>query len=106
MNAMRNGAESASETVSSIAAMMQVPAANGIAVGQKIALEATRFWARRVRAYVDQMELLAGCVNANQIVAAQAQFIERMQEEYAEESQAVAELLHLPNGNGEHRPPV
>lgn len=99
MNAMRNGAHTnPSEAVSSVVALMQAPAANSFIVSQKLALEATRFWARRMRAYLDQVELLAGCSSANQLVAAQAQFVERLQEDYVAESTALTEIWCQPNG--------
>lgn len=102
MNPMRKGAQSATESMSSVVAMMQAPAASSFAVSQKFALEATRFWARRMRAYADQMELLARCMSPDQVVEAQKQFIERLQDDYKEESQAFTQLLKP--SNGEERP--
>ena len=87
-----NGAHSAENTMSSMAAMMQAPAVNGFAVSQRLAMEAARFWAQRMRAYADQAELLARCTDANQIIAAQAQFIERMQADFAAETEAVSQI--------------
>lgn len=94
MTAKQNGAQSAeTNPMFSMAAMMAAPAANSVAVSQKLALETARFWARRMRAYADQMEMLAGCSNPNQLVAAQAQFIARMQEDFAAESAAMQDIL-------------
>jgi hypothetical protein len=76
-----------------MAQFLQSPATNSFLVGQKLALEATRFWARRMRAYADQMEALTKCADPGQVVEAQRTFIERMQEDYAKESAHFAELL-------------
>ncbi|HVY84169.1 MAG TPA: phasin family protein [Caulobacterales bacterium] len=106
MNPKVNGANGGAHTpVSSMMAMMQVPAANGVVVSQKLAQETARFWARRMRAYIDQVETLAGCSSANQLIAAQAQFIERMQEDFAAETEALSEIWKNPNGgaNGGER---
>ena len=92
MSAKQNGARSAESPMSSMAAMMQAPSANGFVVSQRLAQEATRFWAQRMRAYADQVEVLAHCTDANQIIAAQAQFIERMQAEFAAETEALSQI--------------
>ncbi|MES1158326.1 MAG: phasin family protein [Terricaulis silvestris] len=92
MSAKNNGAQSAESPMSSMAAMMQGPAANGFVVSQRLAHEATRFWAQRMRAYADQVEVLAKCTDPNQIIAAQAQFIERMQAEFAAETEALSQI--------------
>lgn len=89
-NASANGA---SHTISETLSFLQSPAANGFLLSQKFALEAASFWARRARAYAEQMEALAGCREPAQIVEAQARFFERMREDYASESVAVAEML-------------
>src|SRR5204862_595110 len=86
--AKRNGAhapENGSESISAIASIMQGPAANSFAVSQGLALEAARFWARRMHAYADQMETLASCASPDQFAAAQAKFIGRLQEDYVTE---------------------
>jgi len=92
MSAKSNGAQSAENPMSSMVAMMQAPAANGFAVSQRLAHEATRFWAQRMRAYADQCELLASCTSPNQVMAAQAQFIERLQEDFAAETEALSQI--------------
>ena len=74
-------------------AMRQGPAANSFLVSQRFALEAARFWARRMRAYADQMETLAGCTSPDDVANAQTRFIERMRDDYAAESQAIGALL-------------
>ena len=103
----RNGAPEASDTVSSLVAMMQSPAANSFAVSQRLALEAARFWARRMHAYADQVETLAKCTTPDEMAAAQTRFIERMRDDYAAESKALGALVAPParrarRGNGEH----
>ncbi len=47
-----NGASKAPESLFPFTAMM--PAASSFLASQRIALEAARFWARRMRAYADQ----------------------------------------------------
>ena len=99
-----NGApalDGATERFAAMVSMMQMPAANGFLVSQRIALEATRFWARRMRAYADQMEQLASCSEPNQLVQAQAHFIERLQEDYATEGAALTRLLSEPKSDDE-----
>ena len=105
----RNGAPEASDTVSSLVAMMQGPTANSFVVSQRLALEAARFWARRMHAYADQMETLAACTSPDEMAAAQTRFIERMREDYVAESKALGELVAPPSparrgrrGNGGH----
>lgn len=88
-----NGNGSGHESLELMANFLQSPAANGFVVSQKLALEATRFWARRMRAYADQMEALTKCADAGQLMEAQRHFIERMQEDYAKESSHFAEVL-------------
>ncbi|MES1199418.1 MAG: phasin family protein [Pseudomonadota bacterium] len=99
MSPKNNGANGVDTPVSSMMAMMQVPAASGIVVGQKLAQETTRFWARRMRAYIDQLETLASCSNPNQLIAAQAQFIERMQEDFAAETETIQEIWKSSSDN-------
>jgi hypothetical protein len=117
MDGVRNGAkrqsqdgvsvERANETasaVSSVFGMFQSPTANGFFLSQKLALEGARFWARRMRAYADQMEVLARCTSPDQVAAAHGQFFERMQDDYAQETAAVSEIVIMPKaerGEGE-----
>jgi hypothetical protein len=82
-----------SDTVHSIATYLQTPATNGFLVSQKLAMEAARFWARRMHAYADQMEEFARCSNAGEYISAQQHFIERLQEDYARETTAVADIF-------------
>ena len=103
----RDGANEASDTVTSLVALMQGPAASSLVASQRLALEAARFWARRMHAYADQMEALAACATADEVAAAQTRFIERMREDYVAESEALGALLAPPQprarrGNGEH----
>ncbi len=89
----RNDAPEASETVTSLVAMLQSPAASTLVVSQRLALEAARFWARRMHAYADQMEALAACTSADEVATAQSRFIERMREDYTAESEALSALV-------------
>jgi hypothetical protein len=88
-----NGANEAPDSVSALVAMMQGPTASSFAMSQRIALEAARFWARRMRAYADQMETLAACTSPDDFAGAQTRFLERMRDDYAAESQAIGALL-------------
>ena len=92
-NRRSNGANGAPESVSSLVDIMQTPAANTFLVSQRFALEAAKFWARRMRAYADQMEEFASCRSPDDIAGAQTRFLERMREDYATESEAIGELL-------------
>jgi hypothetical protein len=87
----------ASNAISTFADMVQAPAASTFLVSQRFALEAARFWARRMHAYADQMEVLANCRSADDVAGAQTRFIERMREDYAAESEALGELLKPEN---------
>jgi hypothetical protein len=93
MTTKRNGAQGASEPISAASALLAAPAAASLLASQKLALEAARFWAKRMRAYADQLDVLAGCRDPMQLASAQARFVQRMQEDYAEERRAVAELV-------------
>ncbi|NWG55076.1 MAG: hypothetical protein HXY28_15300 [Hydrogenophilaceae bacterium] len=75
------------------AALAQHSTANGFLLSQKIALEAARFWARRMRAYADQMEEFARCSSVEDFAGAQQRFVERMRRDYAAETDAFAALL-------------
>ena len=104
----RSDAQEVSDTVTSFVSMLQGPAASTLVASQRLALEAARFWARRLHAYADQMEALAACATPNDLAHAQTRFIERMRDDYAEEGRALGALLTpmtLPGGrrgNGEH----
>lgn len=89
----KNQADGTSASLSALADMMQTPAANSLLASQRLALEAAKFWARRMRAYADQMETLASCSSTDEFARAQTKFIERMREDYAAESEAMSELL-------------
>jgi hypothetical protein len=106
-NRRSNGGNSSPESVSSLVDIMQTPAANTFLVSQRLALEAAKFWARRMRAYADQMEELAGCRSADDVAGAQTRFLERLREDYAAESEAIGELLSSatpPNGESRRSP--
>jgi hypothetical protein len=106
-NRRSTGANGAPETVSSLVDILQTPAANSFLVSQRFALEAAKFWARRMRAYADQMEELACCRSTEDVAGAQTRFLERMREDYAAESEAFGELLSTvtkPNGERASQP--
>ena len=92
----RTDAPDTPDTVSSFVALLQGPAANSFAVSQRFALEAARFWARRMHAYADQMETLAACTTPDEMAVAQTRFIERMRDDYAAESKALGALVAPP----------
>lgn len=95
-----NGANGAPETISSVVSMLQGPAASGLLVSQRLAFEAARFWARRMRAYADQFELLATCTDPQQFAKANAHFLEQLQQDYVSESAVVTEML-TPHRDGD-----
>lgn len=81
------------DAVETLAVFAQMPAANGFLLSQKLALEAARFWARRMRAYADQMEEFARCTSVEDFAGAQQRFVERMRRDYAAETDVFASLL-------------
>ena len=89
-----NGAHSANEATlpAAMFALTPAAAASSFRASQKLALEAARFWARRMHAYAEQFETLASCTQPNDVVAAQARFITRMQEDYAAEREAITTI--------------
>lgn len=99
-----NGAHGAPE-VNRFMQALQAPTATSFLMSQRFALEAARFWARRMHAYADQMETLARCRSSEDFTSAQSHFIERLQQDYAEESAAFTGLLReMPkamNGDGD-----
>lgn len=92
MSAKRTGKSNRDNGAAS-AGRFDSPAANSFLLSQRMALEAARFWARRLHAYADQMETLARCATPADLAAAQTRFLERMRDDYAEESEAVGALL-------------
>jgi hypothetical protein len=92
-NRRSNGGNGSPESVSSFVDIMQTPAANGFLVSQRFAFEAAKFWARRMRAYADQMEDLVNCRSADDIAGAQTRFLDRLREDYATESEAFGQIL-------------
>ena len=96
MTAKRNGARPTPDLLAPLNAA-------SFATSQRIALEAARFWARRMHAYADQMETLCKCTSPDELMKAQRGFINRMQQDYAEESAAFTHLLS-PAAQAEERP--
>ena len=96
MTARRNGARSRADLSAPLNA-------NSFLVSQRVALEAARFWARRMHAYADQMEALCKCTSADDLMKAQRGFIDRMQQDYAEESAAFTQLLSAEAAEAEER---
>jgi hypothetical protein len=73
--------------------LIQTPTANSLMMSQRLTLEATRFWARRMRAYADQMEQLVSARSPEDMANLQTRFLDRMREDYAAESEAITSLL-------------
>lgn len=94
-----NGADPASDAMSTMINAMQAPAA--FAVSQRLALESARFWARRMHAYANQMEALAACTSVDQLADAQSRFIDRMREDYAAETKTLSAILAAPGAEPE-----
>lgn len=86
-------AQEVSKTISSFTDLIQTPTANSLLMSQRLALEATRFWARRMRAYADQMEQLASVRSPDDLASVQTRFLDQMREDYAAESEAITSLL-------------
>jgi hypothetical protein len=86
-------AQEASKSISSFTDLIQTPTANSLMMSQRLALEATRFWARRMRAYADQMEQLVSVRSPEDVANLQTRFLDRMREDYAAESEAISSLL-------------
>lgn len=101
----RNGAASAPDTTPFMFAIMPNPALQTFAASQRVALEAARFWARRMHSYAEQMETLCECAGPDDVARAQSMFLERMREDYAEESKALRAILALPSANGADEAP-
>ena len=95
-NRRSNGASSP-DSVSSLVDILQSPAANTFLVSQRFAFEAAKFWARRMRAYADQMEELANCRSPDDLASAQTRFLDRMRDDYASETEAFNALLKPEN---------
>jgi len=99
-----NGAHATPDTTPFMFAVMPNPALHSVVASQRVALEAARFWARRMHAYADQMEMLARCASPKDFARVQTDFIERMRDDYAEETKAVQSLLAQPARDGEAGP--
>lgn len=87
---------------SSMLAFTPLAAVQNFRLSQRVALEAARFWARRVHAYAEQMENLAQCAEPTDVVAVQAKFITRMQEDYASERETLTSLWRDEPHSGEN----
>ena len=83
-----NGA--AQDALATMTSFLTIP---GFAFSTKIALEAARFSAQRMRAYADQMEALASCTNPADIITMNAQFLQQAQAEYVAETQTLREIM-------------
>ena len=68
-------------------------AANSFHLSQRMATEAVQFWARRMRAYADQMEALSRCHEPRQFWSAQQSFMERMRVDYTSETDAMRRMI-------------
>ncbi|WP_395644741.1 phasin family protein [Terricaulis sp.] len=93
MTIKRNGDANGAPEINRFVAVLQAPTAHSFLMSQRFALEAARFWARRLHAYADQMETLAHCSNVDEFTNAQTRFVERLQRDYAEEGAAFTDLL-------------
>lgn len=100
MSTKKNGAEAngskATVDAGELLAVMGAPTINAVAVSQKLAVETTKFWTRRMHAYADQMAVLAQCTRPDQLMVAQAQFIERMKEDYVAERETLTGIFTSP----------
>lgn len=83
------------------AALLSAP---GLQLSQRLALEAARFSAQRMRAYADQMEALTHCANASDVVNLQTKFFTKLGQDYVGEVQAVRDMIAA--APSENRPAV
>ena len=90
MTAKRMTEDRRTKDTSPINAFLSLP---GLQISQRVALEAARFSARRMRAFADQMEALASCDSPTEFFAVQSQFLQRMQKDYTAEREAVANIV-------------
>lgn len=104
MTAKRSNGAHAPDSTPMIFALMPNPAIQSFAASQRVALEAARFWARRMHAYADQMETLARCGTPNEFARAQTEFIDRLREDYSAESKVIAQLITPPHGEAQDAP--
>ncbi|MBI1339424.1 hypothetical protein GC169_04330 [bacterium] len=61
-------------------------------VTQRAIGEIWAFWAKRLRAYADYADAIAGAHGIADLAEAQSEFVSRTQAEWAEESQHIAEI--------------
>lgn len=104
MTARKRSANGATP-ISSLVTAMQAPAAKSLAASQRVALEGARFWARRMRSYADQMEALARCADVTQFAEVQAQFLEKMREDYVSETAAFKKLWEDAQSDADEQQP-
>lgn len=101
-----NGANGAEPSVlpSPVLALSPVVAINSFRLSQHIALEAAKFWARRMHAYADQFEALVACAQPTDLVEAQSRFIQRMQDDYVAERETLTTIWKQDTEGSEERP--
>lgn len=105
MTAQRsNGVKATPDKTPVMYALMPNPAAQSFLASQQLALEAARFWARRMHAIADQMETLSRCASPDDFAKAQSQFLDQLREDYAAESKTLGALLNAPHADGSERP--
>ncbi|MET0182501.1 MAG: phasin family protein [Caulobacterales bacterium] len=68
----------------------------GFHVSQKLALEAARFSAQRMRAFADQVETLASCKNPGDLMSAQTKYIKQLSQDLVAESQTMRDIIATP----------
>lgn len=95
MSNKKNGANG-DEEAADMLTVFQKPALSSLAISQKLVTETTKFWTRRMQAYAEQMAVLAQCKRPDQLMVAQAQFIERMKEDYVAEQEKIAGIFTAP----------
>lgn len=88
-----NSPEGAAFGLNGVASLMSNAASSPMRMTQTLTQEGLRFWARRMHAYADWADAAARSATPEQFLAAQNAFFTRAQEDYAQESAAVAEVI-------------
>lgn len=67
--------------------------APGLMLGQRMAIEGARFWAKRMRACVDQVEALSHCDTPAAVIEVQTKFLKQIQADYLAEGEVVKDIF-------------
>lgn len=65
----------------------------GLELGKRLGGEVARFWAKRLHAYAEHLETLAGCSDPPALIEAQMAFLKKAQGDYAAEGEVIKRLV-------------